>query len=418
MNMVRRAAELRAAVSGARSSGMSIGLVPTMGALHKGHGALIDRARAECGYVVVSIFVNPIQFDRKEDYERYARTLPADLEFCRERGVDLVFTPDADEIYPGPQRVFVDAPALTEFLCGAYRPGHFRGVATVVTKLFNLVQPDRAYFGEKDAQQLAIVQALAADLNMPVSIVPVPTVRESDGLAISSRNVRLNPAERKSAAALYRALRLAADCVSAGAGPDEAKEAALALLSKEPGVRVEYFEIVDPEQMRPVEAIRGPVRIAAAVWAGATRLIDNLLPAWLRNSTRFLKAYPMATYCQLAAKLLRDAATFFRNVGAQNESLKEQMNDNASIYDQVADLVEKTPGRDRHGRRQGERATAEGLTRSRCPSSISELLLRGHDMSRRGWRGRQSARSWRWSWTKFESRLDVASPNALRQRAW
>ena len=242
-----------------------------MGALHAGHGALIDRARAECGCVVVTIFVNALQFDRKDDYERYGRNLPVDLEFCREHGADLVFAPDAEEIYPGPQRVFVDAPSLAEHLCGAYRPGHFRGVATVVTKLFNMAQPDRAYFGEKDAQQLAIIQALVADLNMPIEIIPVPTVRESDGLAISSRNVRLSQEERRAAPSLYRALRAAA------VRPTEAKEAALEVLRDEPTIRIEYLDVVDPESLRPVDEVRGPVRIAAAVWLGETRLIDNVL---------------------------------------------------------------------------------------------------------------------------------------------
>jgi len=277
LRVVRTAREIRGAVSQARQSGQSIGLVPTMGALHQGHGALMERARAESGCVIVSIFVNPLQFDRKDDYERYARTFPADLEFCRERGVDLVFAPDGAEVYPGDQRVYVDAPSLSEYLCGKYRPGHFRGVATVVAKLFNLVQPDRAYFGEKDAQQLAIIQALVTDLNFPIVIVPVPTVREHDGLALSSRNARLNPKERRSAAAVYRALRAAEN--NLGEGASAAKEAAIAVLQQEPTIRVEYFEIVDPETLHPVEGIRGPVRIAAAVWAGETRLIDNIYSA-------------------------------------------------------------------------------------------------------------------------------------------
>src|SRR5262249_47640403 len=161
-----------------------------------------------------------------EDYERYARTLPGDLEFCREHGADVVFAPDADEMYPKPQRVYVDAPSLSEYMCGMYRPGHFRGVATVVAKLFNMIQPDRAYFGERDGQQVAIIQARAADLNMPVAVVPVPTVRESDGLAISSRNVRLDPQQRQSATVFHRALCAAAASIAAGAGPQDAREAA------------------------------------------------------------------------------------------------------------------------------------------------------------------------------------------------
>jgi len=277
LRVVRTASEIRDAVSQSRKSGQSIGFVPTMGALHRGHGALMDRARVESDCVVVSIFVNPLQFDRKEDYERYARTFPADFEFCRKRVVDLVFAPDVAEMYPGDQRVHVDAPSLSEYLCGKYRPGHFRGVATVVTKLFNMVRPDRAYFGEKDAQQLAIIQALVTDLNLPIVIVPVPTIREEDGLALSSRNARLNPEERRSASAVYRALEAAAS--SLGAGARVAKAAALAVLREEPLIRVEYFEIVDPASLRPVDEIRGPVRIATAVWVGETRLIDNIYSA-------------------------------------------------------------------------------------------------------------------------------------------
>jgi pantoate--beta-alanine ligase len=277
LRVAKTVSELHDAVSTARQSGQSIGLVPTMGALHRGHGALMERARAESGYVVVSIFVNPIQFDKKEDYERYGRAMDSDLEFCRERNVDLVFAPEVAEMYPHPQRVFVEAPALSEYLCGMYRPGHFRGVATVVAKLFHMAQPDRAYFGEKDAQQLAIIQAITADLNMSVAIVPVPTVREEDGLAISSRNVRLDPEQRGRAGALYQALRAAAERVAAGARPVDAKLAALNVLRQQPSIRVEYLEIVDPGSMRPVGEISGPVRIAAAVWLGETRLIDNVL---------------------------------------------------------------------------------------------------------------------------------------------
>ncbi|HTM49030.1 MAG TPA: pantoate--beta-alanine ligase [Bryobacteraceae bacterium] len=276
LELVQRVGRIREAVAGARRSGARVGLVPTMGALHAGHGSLIDRARAECGCVVVSIFVNPLQFDRRDDYERYARTLPADLDFCRERGAGLVFAPAPEEIYPGRQRVYVDAPELSEYLCGMYRPGHFRGVATVVAKLFNIVQPDRAYFGEKDAQQLAIIEALVKDLNLPVEIVPAPTVRESDGLALSSRNTRLSPEERRSAAAIYRALSAAASWLEAGGKPREARQAAMDILGGEPLLRVEYLEVVDPGSMRPVDEFRGPVRIAAAVWAGETRLIDNV----------------------------------------------------------------------------------------------------------------------------------------------
>lgn len=277
--------ELREALMAARRSGASIGLVPTMGALHAGHGRLIEQACQETDWVVVSIFVNPIQFDRKDDYTRYPRPLTADLEFCEARGVEMVFAPEAGEMYPEPQSTFVEVRGVAEHLCGRSRPGHFQGVATVVLKLFNIVQPDRAYFGEKDAQQVAVIRRMVRDLNVPVSIVPVPTVREADGLALSSRNQHLSTEERRVAPALYQALQLAAQRIASGAGdPAEVKRAARALLDEHPEVRVEYFEIVDPDEMQPVARITGPVRVAAAVWLGSTRLIDNVLcqPASLR----------------------------------------------------------------------------------------------------------------------------------------
>jgi len=268
--------ELRLAVAEARPLG-PIGLVPTMGALHAGHAELIRRASQECGFVVASIFVNPTQFDRTEDFQRYPRTLAADLEFCAAHGAAVVFAPDAAEMYPGPPLTFVEAPTLAEKLCGEFRPGHFRGVATVVAKLFNIVQPDRAYFGEKDAQQLAIIRQMTADLDFPIVIVPIPTVREPDGLAMSSRNRLLSPAERRIAPALYQALLAARSRVAAGAtSAAEVREAALAALAPHKAVRVEYLEIVDPALMRPVERIAAPVLAAAAVWLGAVRLIDNV----------------------------------------------------------------------------------------------------------------------------------------------
>ena len=194
MTCARSIAEARAQIAAARREGRDIGLVPTMGALHAGHGALIEQARRESGFVAVSIFVNPIQFDRPEDYQGYSINLDADLQFCADRGADLVFAPSPPEMYPVPVQTAVEAGGLSEHLCGKFRPGHFRGVATVVAKLFHIVTPDRAYFGEKDAQQLAIIERMVADLNFPIEIIPVPTVREADGLAISSRNARLRSA--------------------------------------------------------------------------------------------------------------------------------------------------------------------------------------------------------------------------------
>ncbi len=245
-----------------RSQGRTAGCVPTMGALHAGHGAPIARARGECGAVVMTIFVNPTQFDRREDYERYAKNLDADLEFCSARNVDAVFAPEADEMYPKPGAAFVEAPELARYLCGVFGPGHFRGVAAVVAKPFNILQPGAAYFGEKDAQQLAIIEQMVGDLNFPVRIVPVPTVREHDGLALSSRNRRLTPEERRAA--------------SGERSPEKGKRAALDVLETGPAVRVEYVEVISP-RMRPVDRIEGPVRLAAAVWPGSTRRIDNVL---------------------------------------------------------------------------------------------------------------------------------------------
>ncbi|MBS1856664.1 MAG: pantoate--beta-alanine ligase [Acidobacteria bacterium] len=269
-------AQVREFTGVARRQGHVIGCVPTMGDLHAGHGALIERARTECGSVVVTVFVNPIQFDRQDDYERYTRRLEGDLEFCAARSVDAVFAPAVEEMYPEPMATFVDVPDLARHLCGEFRPGHFRGVATVVAKLFHIVQPDAAYFGEKDAQQLAIIQRMVRDLNMAVRIVPVPTVREPDGLAMSSRNRRLSPEERAAAPVLYRALRAAENAVVTGErDAAKVKSAALGVIAGEPAMRVEYLEVVDA-MMQPVAEVSGTVRLVAAAWLGQTRLIDNL----------------------------------------------------------------------------------------------------------------------------------------------
>lgn len=276
--LVHSIAELRERLSRVRSEGRTIGLVPTMGALHAGHGRLIEQARRDADYVVVSIFVNPIQFNQQDDYQRYPRTLPTDLEFCEARGVDFVFAPSVEEMYPRPQRSFVEVSGLTEHLCGAFRQGHFRGVATVVLKLFDIVQPTRAYFGEKDAQQLAVIRRVVSDLNVPVEIVGLPTVREPDGLALSSRNRQLDPSQREAARVLYQALQAAEAAIARGATrPDEVKKEALAVFERQPLARVEYLEIVDPAEIQPVDRIEGPVLVAAAIWIGPTRLIDNVL---------------------------------------------------------------------------------------------------------------------------------------------
>ena len=254
-----------------------LGFVPTMGALHEGHGRLIDEARAASATVAVSIFVNPAQFNQSEDYTRYPRPLEADLAFCAARGVDVVFAPPVEEMYPRPQVTFVEVGRVADAMEGRFRPGHFRGVATVVLKLFQIVQPDRAYFGEKDAQQLAVICRMVQDLNLPVEIAGVATVREPDGLALSSRNRQLSAEERSIAPRLYQALRVAGQRIAAGETSAEAvKLAALDILAGEPRIRVEYLEIAADSDMQPVERIAGPVRVAAAVWVGGTRLIDNL----------------------------------------------------------------------------------------------------------------------------------------------
>lgn len=277
MTCVPSIVEVRRSVAEARRAGQRIALVPTMGALHAGHGALIERARREPNFLVVSIFVNPIQFDRREDYHAYTIDVRRDLAFCAARGVDLVFAPTAEEMYPDPLLTHVEVAGISDHLCGKFRPGHFRGVATVVAKLFQIVAPDRAYFGEKDAQQLAVIQQMVADLNFPIEIVPVPTVRESDGLALSSRNARLSAEDRAAAPVVYRALEQARRRVLEGCRNAAAiRQAALETLGREPRARVEYLEVVNAGSMAPVETVNGPVRVATAVWFGATRLIDNV----------------------------------------------------------------------------------------------------------------------------------------------
>ncbi len=278
VQILRSVEDLRRAVDPIRRTGEAIGFVPTMGALHAGHARLLETARLACACVVASVFVNPIQFDRGEDYDRYPRSLVADAEFCGAHGVDIVFAPTAGEMYPRTQRAFVEVTRVADHLCGQFRPGHFRGVATVVLKLLNIVQPSHAYFGEKDAQQLAVIRRMVADLNVPVTIVEVPTVREADGLALSSRNQHLTPRERQSAPVLIQALRAAERLISGGAtSAGEIKREVSRGFAEHPEVRVEYLEIADPEEMQPVDSVSGPVRVAGAIWIGKTRLIDNVL---------------------------------------------------------------------------------------------------------------------------------------------
>ncbi|HSP68244.1 MAG TPA: pantoate--beta-alanine ligase [Bryobacteraceae bacterium] len=277
VTLLKTIAETRAGIAAARGRGLSIGLVPTMGALHEGHGALIRKARQETGYVVVTIFVNPIQFDRPEDLEKYPRDLDSDIAFCDRLGADAVFAPDAGEMYPGQLLTSVAVAGISTRLEGEFRPGHFRGVATVVAKLFHIIPADRAYFGEKDAQQLAVIGQMARDLDFPMTIVPVPTVREPDGLAMSSRNLRLTPEERRIAPALFQALCEAERLVRSGSrSAVTVRQEALDILLRNPALRIEYLEIVDLKTFMPVHEITGAVRIVVAAWLGQVRLIDNL----------------------------------------------------------------------------------------------------------------------------------------------
>jgi pantoate--beta-alanine ligase len=275
--VVETIADLRERIARLRVSG-PVALVPTMGALHAGHVSLIARARRECATVAVSIFVNPIQFDRPEDLERYPRSLDADVAACRAAGVDLVFAPSVAEMYPVPLECAVEVGRLADHLCGRYRPGHFRGVATVVLKLLQIAQPDRAYFGEKDAQQLAVVRRLVSDFNVPTEIVGVPTVREADGLALSSRNQRLDASERQLAPALHHALQALQRAVASGVrDATQLKQIGAGRIPSDSRLRLEYLEVVDPVNFQPVAHVSGPVVAAGALWVGSTRLIDNVL---------------------------------------------------------------------------------------------------------------------------------------------
>ncbi len=274
--VVETIAEMRSLTAELRCQGECIGLVPTMGALHDGHLSLITRARAECDRVAVSLFVNPIQFNQAADLASYPRTLEADRRACEQAAVDWLFAPAADEMYPSEPCAYVEVEQFAAGLCGAHRPGHFRGVTTVVAKLFHIVQPDRAYFGEKDYQQLAVIRRMAHDLDFSAEVVGCPIVREPDGLALSSRNARLTPEGRRAALALHRALSSAQTALHQGeADAGRIRAAALAALDAEPLARVEYAEVVDAETLEPLERVEREARIALAVWIDEVRLIDN-----------------------------------------------------------------------------------------------------------------------------------------------
>ena len=283
MEQLTTVGSLRYRLRERRAAGEVIGFVPTMGALHEGHLVLIRRARAECGCVVVSVFVNPTQFNDPADLEAYPRDLPRDAALAAEAGADVLFAPEAAEIYPpGFQtQISVNGP-LTEVLEGRFRPGHFAGVATVVAKLFHIVAPDRAYFGEKDWQQLKVVERMALDLNLPLAIVPVPTVREPDGLAMSSRNVRLSPEARAQARMIPYLLNTAQELLESATietrtdrGPVLVHWLATLLQSSQPAAQIDYIAVVDPETLESVDEIADRALVAIAVRIGGVRLIDN-----------------------------------------------------------------------------------------------------------------------------------------------
>ncbi len=279
MKTLTSPSETQAYCRACRAEGKQIGLVPTMGFLHEGHLSLVRGARADNDFVVVSVFVNPTQFGPNEDFTSYPRDFEHDRRLLEAEGVDLIFAPTVEGMYPLAGSVtFIEVTgALTEGLCGASRPGHFRGVMTVVSKLFNIVLPHRAYFGQKDAQQLAVIQRMVADLNFDTEIVPMPTIREPDDLAMSSRNRYLNPEERHSATVLYQSLELAQDLIGAGVrSSTRIIDAMRALIGEEKPARIDYIDIVDVNCLEPREQIHGEILIALAVFIGRTHLIDNL----------------------------------------------------------------------------------------------------------------------------------------------
>jgi pantoate--beta-alanine ligase len=280
MRVIRTTSEFVAATEVARAAGTPVGLVPTMGALHSGHRSLVERASGECGFVAVTIFVNPLQFDDPADLDAYPRDLQADLLLLGDAGADVVFAPEVKEIYPDFPHISgttVHVEGLTSMLEGCFRRGHFDGVTTVVTKLFSLSGRCRAYFGEKDFQQVAVVRRLVRDLCLPVDVVACPTVRELDGLAVSSRNVRLADSERSTAAVLHQALVAGATAISSGEDrPGEVRRIMLGVLATGNGVEPEYAEVVDPEDLTTPEQLSGEVRLLIAARVGPVRLIDNL----------------------------------------------------------------------------------------------------------------------------------------------
>ena len=278
MEIAKTIEAARSLVKAARGQDKTIGFVPTMGALHIGHISLIEAAVKQCDFVVVSIFVNPTQFGPGEDLEKYPRPLDADLKICEKHNVDLVFNPTAEEMYSQENVTWVTVEKLTEPLCGRSRPDHFRGVATVCAKLFNIIGPDIAFFGQKDAQQAVVIKRMIADLNMPLEIVVCATIREPDGLAVSSRNQYLSAQQRKDAAIIYKSLQKCRQMIEAGArDPKKVAAEMRRILTRVPSIEIEYIDIVDAETLEQIDPIAGRVLAVVAVRLGPARLIDNIL---------------------------------------------------------------------------------------------------------------------------------------------
>ncbi len=278
MKVVTSLREIKKFISSAKKNGKTVGLVPTMGYLHEGHLSLTRRAKKDCDVCVVSIFVNPLQFGPSEDFKRYPRNIKRDEALSKAAGVDIIFYPSVKIMYPSQHLTYVEVEKLSDGLCGASRPGHFRGVATVVTKLFNIIQPDTAYFGQKDIQQATIIHKMVEDLNMPVKIKVLPIVRVKDGLALSSRNVYLSQQQRIEAVILWQSLKKAGHLI--GKGERSAKKVIFfirKLIQTKKTAKIDYVECVDAVNLAPLKEIKGKVIIALAVWFGKTRLIDNII---------------------------------------------------------------------------------------------------------------------------------------------
>jgi len=278
VEVIKTVSEMAEAAGRLKASGVTTGFVPTMGYLHEGHLSLIRLSKKDTAFTTLSIFVNPTQFGPKEDLEKYPRDTEGDLEKCRNEGVDIVFIPEPGDMYPAGYGTYVNVERITDNLCGRSRPGHFKGVATVVAKLFNIVGPDKAYFGQKDFQQTAVIRRMVRDLNMAVNVMVAPTVREPDGLAMSSRNAYLQTDERRAASTLYRALESARILHNNGEkSTDSLTVHILGMLREEPLIELEYVEVVSPDNLEPLQNTDGGAVIAAAVRIGGTRLIDNII---------------------------------------------------------------------------------------------------------------------------------------------